>query len=325
MKRRHVLSLIAGSIALAAIASPAAAQDKVKVGVFPISSSLPYFVAIEKGYFKELNIEPETIRLMGGPANVAALMTNQIEVSAVLVTLEGLNANVKKPGVAMYIAMHSQTPVYKMEQFVVRTELLGKVKSLKDLKGLKLMSAPGPANLNTAKGVLAKIGLKDGEYSIDQLDMGQHVNAMKAGTFDGGYTLEPGATIMEKMGVAKTLEAGVISKYILGDEKADAFAAGCAFTTEFIEKRPDVAKRFAQGWAKAVDYIKKNPADARKYLAKNTMTPDDLVDSVPMLGYTMVKDFTPAQLGYLQKFSDFGTEIGVVPEKIDVKKYIKSF
>ena len=59
-------------------------QDKVKVGVFPISSSLPYFVAIEKGYFKENNIEPETIRLMGGPPNVAALMTNQIDVAAVL-------------------------------------------------------------------------------------------------------------------------------------------------------------------------------------------------------------------------------------------------
>jgi NitT/TauT family transport system substrate-binding protein len=311
--------------ALVALGIPAIAQDKVKVGVFPISSSLPYYVAIEKGYFKEANIEPETIKLMGGPPNVAALMTNQIEVSAVLVTLEGLNAGVKKPGVAMYIAMHSQTPVYKMEQFVVREGLLDKVKSLKDLKGLKLMSAPGPANLNTAKGVLAKVGLKDGDYTIDQLDMGQHVNAMKAGTFDAGYTLEPGATIMEKLGVAKTLEAGVISTYILGDPKADAFAAGCAFTTDFIEKRPDVAKRFAGAWAKAVDYIKKNPEDARKYLAKNTMTPDDLVDSVPMLGYIMTKDMSPAQLGYLQKFADFGTEIGVVPEKIDVKKFIKSF
>jgi NitT/TauT family transport system substrate-binding protein len=306
-------------------AGSAVAQDKVKVGVFPISSSLPYFVAIEKGYFKDLNVEPETIKLMGGPSNVAALMTNQIEVSAVLVTLEGLNADVKKPGVAMYIAMHSQTPVYKMEQFVVREGLLDKVKSLKDLKGLKLMSAPGPANLNTAKGVLAKVGLKDGDYTIDQLDMGQHVNAMKAGTFDAGYTLEPSATMMEKLGVAKTLEAGVISKYILGDPKADAFAAGCAMTTDFIDKRPDVAKRFAQGWAKAIDFIRQNPAEARKYLAKNTMTPDDLVDQVPMLGYIMTKDMTPAQIGYLQKFADFGTEIGVVPEKVDVRKDLKFF
>jgi NitT/TauT family transport system substrate-binding protein len=326
MTHKRLLSLVAaGTVAFAASVSAAAAQDKVKVGVFPISSSLPYFVAIEKGYFKENNIEPETIRLMGGPPNVAALMTNQIDVSAVLVTLEGLNANVKKPGVAIYIAMHSQTPVYKMEQFVVRTGLVDKVKSIKDLKGLKLMSAPGPANLNTAKGILAKNGLKDGDYTIDQLDMGQHVNAMKAGTFDGGYTLEPGATMMEKMGIAKTIEAGVISKYVLGDEKADAYAAGCAFTTDFITKRPDVAKRFADAWAKAVAFIQSNPAEARKYLAKNTMTPDDLVDSVPMLGYTMTKDMTPEQLGYLQKFADFGTEIGVVPEKVDVKKYLKSF
>jgi NitT/TauT family transport system substrate-binding protein len=187
------------------------------------------------------------------------------------------------------------------------------------------MSAPGPANLNTAKGILAKIGLKDGDYTIDQLDMGQHVNAMKAGTFDGGYTLEPSATIMANLGIAKTLEAGVIAKYVLGDEKADAFAAGCALSTDFIEKRPDVAKRFAAAWAKAIEYINKDPAAARKYLAKNTMTPDNVVDTVPMLGYIMTKDMSPKQLDYLQKFADFGTEIGVVPEKVDVKKYLKAF
>jgi len=324
MNRRNLLSLIAaGSVALGcAVSTQALAADSVKVGVFPISSSLPYFVAIELGYFKELNIEPETIRLMGGPPNVAALMTNQIEVSAVLVTLEGLNADVKKEGVAMYIAMHSQTATYKMEQFVVREGLADKVKSLKDFKGLKLMSAPGPANLNTAKGILAKVGLKDGDYTIDQLDMGQHVNAMKAGTFDGGYTLEPSATIMHNLKAATTVEAGVIAKYILGSPDADAFAAGCALSTDFITKRPDVAKRFAEGWAKAVDFIQKNPAEARKYLAKNTLTPDDVVDDVPMLGYAMVKDMSPKQMDEWQKLVDFGTEIGVVPEKIDIKKFV---
>ena len=157
----------------------------------------------------------------------------------VLVTLEGLNANVKKPGVAMYIAMHSQTATWKMEQFVVRNGF--PANSIADLKGAKLMSAPGPANLNTAKAILAKNGLKEGDYTIDQLDMGQHVNAMTAGTFDGGYTLEPNASMMIKAGVARSLEAGVISKYILGDEAADAYAAGCAMTSDFIEKRPDVA------------------------------------------------------------------------------------
>ena len=291
--------------------------------MFPISSSLPYFVALERGYFKELKIEPETIRLMGGPPNVAALMTNQIDVASVLVTLEGLNANLKKPGVAMYIAMHSQTETWRMEQFVVRKGV--KAEKLADLKGLKLMSAPGPANLNTAKGILAKVGLKESDYSIDQLDMGQHVNALRAGTFDAGYTLEPSATIIEKNGIGRTLEAGVIAKYVLGDPQADAFAAGCALSSDFIKKRPDVARRFAAAWEKAVDYIQKNPDAARKYLAKNTMTPDDLVDVVPMLGYIMTKDMSPKQLDYLQRFADFGTEVGVVPQKVKVTDYLHSF
>jgi NitT/TauT family transport system substrate-binding protein len=311
-------------LAVVMAARPAAADvDKVKVGVFPISSSLPYFVAIERGYFKARNIEPETIKLMGGPPNVAALITNQIEVSAVLVMLEGMNANVKKPGVAMYFGVHSQTKVWQMEQFVVRKG--SAAKTLADLKGAKLMSAPGPANLNTAKAILAKVGLKEGDYTIDQLDMGQHVNAMISGTFDGGYTLEPSATMMRKLDAARTIEAGVISKYILGDETANAYAAGGAMTSDFIVARPDVAKRFAEAWAEAIDFIRKNPEEARKYLAHNTLTPDDVVDLVPMLGYTMTKDMTPKQMSDFQKFVDFGTEIGVVPEKVDVTKFVKAF
>jgi NitT/TauT family transport system substrate-binding protein len=299
------------------------AQDKVSVGVFPISSSLPYFVALDRGFFKEQNIEPEMTKLMGGPSNVAAMMTNQIEVSVVLVMLEGLNANVKKPGVAMYIGLNSQTKVWKMEQFVVRNGF--KAETIADLKGARLMSAPGPANLNTAKAILAKNGLKDGDYTIDQLDMGQHVNAMTAGTFDGGYTLEPNASMMIKAGVARSLEAGVISKYILGSETANAYAAGCAMTSDFIQKRPEVAKRFAAAWAKAVAFINANPDEARKHLAKNTFTPDNVVDMVPMLGYVVAGDMSKEQLADLQAFADFGTSIGVVPEKVDVTKFLQKF
>src|SRR4030088_1203910 len=324
MKSLNLRICAIAMLALSAVASDRAlAQNKVSVGVFPVSSSLPYFVALERGFFKEQNIEPEMTKLMGGPPNVAAMMTNQIEVSAVLVTLEGLNANVKKPGVAMYIALNSQTKVWKMEQFVVRNGF--KAETIADLKGAKLLSAPGPANLNTAKAILAKNGLKDGDYTIDQLDMSQHINAMTAGTFDGGYTLEPNASMMIKAGIARSLEAGVISKYILGDEAADAYAAGCAMTSDFIQKRPDVAKRFATAWGKAIEFINENPDEARKYLAKNTFGPDNVVEMVSMLGYVMAADMSAKQIGDLKKLADFGTSVGVVPEKIDVTKVLQKF
>src|SRR4030081_687538 len=276
-----IVVLVAGLIA--GLAQTAVAQDKVKVGVFPTASSLPYFVAIERGFFKEQNIEPETIRLIGGPPNIAAMISNQIEAAIVLVTIEAMNANLKKPGVAMYIGVHSQNKNYQMEQFVVRKGY--PAEQLKDLKGARIMSAPGPANVVAAKAVLAKVGLKEGDYTIDQLDMSQPVNVMTGGTFDAGYTLEPQASTMRKLGVARTLEAGVITKYILGDQNGNAFAAGCAITTDFIRSRPDVARRFAAVWKKAIHFVNDDPQEARKYLAKNTLTPEDVVDTVPMVRY----------------------------------------
>lgn len=311
--------LVAGTFT----ALPAKAQDKVKVGVFPVSSTLPYFVALERGFFKEQNIETEMTRLIGGPPNVAAMITNQIDAAAVLVTIEGMNANLKKPGVAMYISLNSQNAKYEMEQFVVRNGF--PAKSLKDLKGAKIMSAPGPANVTMAKAALAAVGLKEGDYTIDQLDTAQHVNAMKAGTFDAGYTLEPNASVMRQMGIATTLEAGVIAHYVLGNPNADAYVGGCALTSDFINSRPDVAKRFTAAWAKAVDFINKNPKEARQHLVKNTFTPPEVVDSVPMIRYVMAGDLTAKDKEDFQKFIDFSVKTGTLPEKIDVTKYLKSF
>jgi NitT/TauT family transport system substrate-binding protein len=319
---RRIAGFFAG-LAMALATGAASAQDKVKVGVFPVSSSLPYFVALERGFFKEQNVEPEMVRLIGGPPNVAAMITNQIDASAVLVTIEGMNANIKKPGVAMYISINSQNRTYQMEQFVVRRGL--EAKTLADLKGKKIMSAPGPANVTMARAALAAAGLKEGDYTLDQLDMGQHVNAMTAGTFDAGYTLEPNASTMRKLGVATTLEAGVIAKYVLGNPDANAFVGGAALTSDFIKNRPDVAKRFTAAWEKAVRLINENPAEARKHLVKNTFTPEDVVNTVPMIRYFMAKDLTAKDKADYQKFIDFSTKTGTLEKNVDVTQYLQAF
>jgi NitT/TauT family transport system substrate-binding protein len=310
-------------LSLAAWAMPALSADTVKVGVNPVSASLPLYVGIEKGFFKEADVEIEQTKLIGGPANVAALIGNQIEAASNMVTIEGINANIKKPGAAMYIAINSQNTKYVMEQFVVRNGL--EVKSLADFKGKKLFVAPGPANVTMAKAVLAANGLKEGDYTLDQLDIAQHVGAITAGTFDGGYTLEPPGSVMRKNSVATTVEAGLIAKYILGNPEANGYAAGTVITEDFVKKRPDVAKRFAAGWAKAIEFIKTNPDEARKYLVGNTLTPPDIATTIPLVGFTMVADLTPANVAEFQKFIDFSSENKILSEKIDVTKFMVKF
>jgi len=301
----------------------ASAQDKVRVGVFPVTSSLPLFVAQDRGFFKEQNIEVEVSRLIGGPSNIAALISDQIDASAILVTIEGMNANLKKPGVAMYISLNTQNETHRMEQFVVRSGL--EIKSLADLKGKKIMSAPGPANMSMARAALAAAGLKDGEYQLDQLDMGHHNNAMIAGTFDAGYTLEPNATIMNQSGIAKTFQAGVIARTVFKDANANAWAGGGVISSTFIKNKPDVARRYATAWAKAIDFINEKPAEARKSLLKNTFTPEALVDIVPLVGFKNSRNLTPKDIADFQVFMDFATKIGTLSEKVDVTKSIAKF
>lgn len=319
-----MIARLLGAIAVAAVAVlPAWGQDKVRVGVFPVSSSLPVFVAQDRGFFKGERLDVEIIRLIGGPPNVSGLITNQIDASSVLVTIEGMNANLKKPGVAMYISLNGQNAQYQMEQFVVRRGV--NVRTLADLKGKKIMSAPGPANVTMARAVLAAVGLKEGDYTLDQLDMGQHVNAMTAGTFDAGYTLEPNAAVMRKNGVATTLEAGVIAKYILGDPSANAWVGGGVISSEFLKSRPDVARRYAAAWAKAIDFITSNPKEARKSLVKNTFTPDDVVETVPLVKFTNIDDLTNKDRIDFQTFIDYSTRIGTLEGRVDVNKYILRF
>jgi len=324
MKLTGRLLLVLGAAgAIAASAGAALAQDKVKVGVNPVSASLPLYVAIERGFFKDFNIEIENIRLIGGPANVAALIGNQIEAASNMVTIEGINANIKKPGSAMYIAINSQNAKYHMEQFVARRD--SGISKIADFKGKKLLVAPGPANVTMAKAVLTANGVKEGEYTLDQLDVGQHVGAIAAGTFDGGYSLEPAVSVMKKNNVATVVEAGLIAKYVLGDPNANGWVAGTVVTADFVAKRPDVAKRFAQGWDKAIKFISEKPDEARKHLVGNTLTPPDVVELVPLVGFTMTNDLTPQNVAEFQKFIDFSVSTGTLSEKVDVNKFLQRF
>jgi NitT/TauT family transport system substrate-binding protein len=181
---------------LAALMSTSAlAADKLKIAVFPSSSALPYFVALERGYFKDVGIEPEAVNFNAHPLIVQALVSGDVDGASNLVTLEGANINQRRPNTLAYIALNGQSSRNIVEQFVVRNG--HPAQSLKDLKGAKILSAPGPSNLGAAKAVLKAVGLEEGrDYTIQEQAMGVHIGAIQAGTFDAGYTLEPLASMM---------------------------------------------------------------------------------------------------------------------------------
>jgi len=316
-------SLVAAfALSAAAFAPQAHADDKLKIAVFPSSSSLPIYVGIERGYFKEVGIEIEVVPMNTHPLQVQALVAGDIDGSANLVTLEGANINQRRPNTLVYISLNGQNAQYITEQFVVKPG--SAAKTIKDLKGAKIFCAPGPANLGAAKAILKTVGLEENrDYTMTEQGMGVHIGAITGANFDAGYTLEPLGTMMIKQGVARRLEGGVIATHLLGRVDAQAYAAGGLLSGKLVSEKPELAARYAKAWAKSVKDAGSDPK-AREYLTKFNV-PADLVQAVPLAKFTMVKDVSARDLADFQKFVDLGVEFGVVKDKIDVKSMIKAF
>jgi NitT/TauT family transport system substrate-binding protein len=318
--RRLALSVSAALLAISL--QPAHALDQVKVGVFPVSSSLPFFVALDRGYFAEQGIEPVQTRMASSTLIIGAFLTGDLETAAVLVTTEGLNVNLRTPNPIVYITLNGQNEKHRQETIMIRKGL--EVSSMKDLKGkaTKIMAASGPANVAFARAVFKANGMEEGrDYTLTDLALNLHVGAMQAGTFDAGFTLEPAGTILKTSGGATELEGGVIATYVLGRKDALVFAAGAAMTTKFMKERPDVARRWAAAYRKALDTIASDPT-ARDHLKGNTQVPPELVRQVGIPKASMVDQLTDENRRDFQAYIDFAVSQGIIKEKIDVSKYL---
>lgn len=156
----------------------ALAQDKVRMGLFISSSAMPYFIAKERGYFAAENLDVEGIPLATHPLIVQGLVKGDLDAASNLLSLEGANINALRPNTLKYFSINCQNKKYEVEAYVVPVN--SPVKSLKELKGKRIMSAPGPGNLFVAKGVLKAVGLDEKDYQMQEQQLSVHVGAMQS-------------------------------------------------------------------------------------------------------------------------------------------------
>jgi NitT/TauT family transport system substrate-binding protein len=294
-----------------------AAPDRVRVGVFPVSAALPFWVAQQRGFFAAQNIEVVPTTMASSTVILGSFLTGDLDAGAAVVTIESLNVNLRAPGTVVYISLNGQNAAHRQETFMVRKGL--DVTSIAGLKGKarNFMAASGPANMSMARAVLAANGLEERrDYTLTDLAVSMHVGALRAGTFDAGYVLEPAGTILQRSGDAVELERGVIATYVLGRRDALAFAAGGTLTAKFVAERPDVARRYAIAFRQAIAAINADPT-TREALKVNTSIPPELVTEVGIPLFKMVGDLTPTDRADFQAFIDASTAQGVLRERIE--------
>ena len=320
IKRRSVIGVAAAGVALAVAGAsrPARAQSgpKIRIGYWPIAAGLPFYAAVERGFFKEAGLDVEPLKFAGAQQVMEAVLAGRADGSSNGTGSANLAiGELAQPGTFKIFATNPSNVKNVLDEFIVAKD--SPIKSIAELKGKRVASGPGIQNVTLAKQVLEKAGATGA--TVIELPIGQHVAAVAAGQVDGCYTLEPTGTVGRMNGTTRVIEAGVIAKYVLGDPMAPWHGGSASLSSAFIGKYPNEAKKYIAAYAKGIEYVRTKPAEARQYLKGYTAIEGPLTTEVPLAAYMLHSEFTKSDVAYFQKFFDLFAEKGIFTSRLMVE------
>ncbi len=236
----------------------AAGAEKVKIiytSYLDFLMDLP--IAIEKGYFKTLGLDVETVDIASGPTRNSLLAQDEMN-GAFLPSETALTLVDKGLTMVMVSGIGNRT-----FDFAVLAK--SPVKSLKDFEGKTIAIVPKPSNPRLAL-----------EYDLDQ----NHIKANLITT-----TTDADRLSMLLSGRVDIIFSSPPTEARLGDELRVVHTAttskylwnscGWWFKPDFISKHPEAVRKFVQGLAKARQVIIEDPAEAIRVYSKYNKLKDD--------------------------------------------------
>ena len=249
----HIAVAVVFVMSMTAWPGSAAAQSltDVRIGTTNTSTDIGFYLADKKGYFKEEGIRPTFTPFNSAANMIAPLGIGQLEVGAGAPSSALYNAVARGINIRIVADKGSTPPGYGVQPLLVRKDLVdsGKVKSLADLKGLKIASgAIGIATSSTLNEALKQGGLKMRDVNVVAMGYPQHVLALQNGAVDASMTTEPSATVAVTNGIAvRFMNDDVIYPY---HQLSVVLYGGT-----FIKDSPETAKKFMRAYVRGIrDY-----------------------------------------------------------------------
>jgi NitT/TauT family transport system substrate-binding protein len=228
----------------------AAARTKIIV-VVPhrvlFTVALPVYIAHEKGFYRENNIDVDAVFTRGGGENVQAVVSGDAQIGLGTGTLAVINAFVKKAPIKIAAAeitgmdafwyVQSNTPMRKLE----------------DLAGKKVAySRPGASShmavLAIADQIKAK-GLKPAE-PVSLGGIPEVYTGVRTGQADAGWSVAPFQL--------DRVEKGELRVIVRGEEitaMKEITARVHFVNNDFAAKNPDAVRGFFRAQQRALDYM----------------------------------------------------------------------
>ena len=265
---------------------PPSTPTKLQVGLVGGISDAAFYIANDKGYFKEQAIEFEINRFDSAARMVAPLGTGQLDVGGGAPSAGLLNAIAREVPLKVVADKGNMDPGHGYEAIVVRKGLSGVTGSAADLKGKTVaISAKDISPEVTLSTFLKTGGLTIKDINLVTMSHADMVTALANGSIDAGLPIEPF--------VAEAVAKGVATIWKRDDEIAPRQqVAVVLYGPKFVENR-DLARRFMLAYIKGARYYndafdKKDAAKRKEVvgiLVRNTAVKDaDLYTKMVMPG-----------------------------------------
>lgn len=284
----------------------------VKIGYIPFTANLPFFVAMEKGYFTEQGLRVNAIRYALPNQSFDAMLAKQVDMIAGM-TFPLYFASAKETPLRFKLLI----PFAEADPEVMSYVLVpkdSKINSVDKLKGKKIGVYEGPTQIFYLKLFLEKIHLNPNkDVTIIQVAPDSQAQALATKQFDALFSSEPYGTITLQKGAAKILVANPRAQYIM----SPFWAGACAVSTDFLKQKPAVVKKIYKALAQAIDYIENNEPEAKQMLSK--YTPLDETIALKSGIYKWYKINEPIDFASIQQLADFMYDGKLLDKKIDTK------
>jgi NitT/TauT family transport system substrate-binding protein len=220
-------------------------EKKLLIGYWPIAAGLPFYAAMEKGFFKQAGVNVEAVKFASPNQVVDAMIAGRIDgcANGTAITTLALG-DAQTPGSIKFTCMNFANEKYILDQFIV--PINSSVTMISELAGKKVACGPGINNVTLTKAILQGNGITNAQ--VIELPITQLLPAIASGQIDAAYVLEPSAVIGKQQKISKSIGAGVVSKYVLGDN-LPWFGGAAALLTKTFKEKADLVPKYLKAYA----------------------------------------------------------------------------
>lgn len=189
-----LLKLVLGPLAALAAAC-AQAQETVKIGDLGIAADAPFYIAIEKGWFREAGLEAKLEKFGSLTEAMAPLSTGDMHVLGGGVGAALFNAFARGWPVRIAMGRSRDVPGFSSNTLVLRADLKDRVQRIADLKGRKVaVNAPSAVLLYMLGKMLESDGLTIKDVEVVFMPWPNMGPAFDKKAIDAGTMVEPFVT-----------------------------------------------------------------------------------------------------------------------------------